>query len=122
MSVTLLDHGTLQDASLFFSLFGTVIRSTVSAGAQHPRKQKINEINDLIAVIQKETKHIQGTGHSIQRAVLGGASVNIGQLAIYLIGAKDVAHFVSRINARVTFNTGNPLRDFHYLLTQGLIK
>jgi hypothetical protein len=121
VSVTLLEHGTLQDASLFWSLFDTVLRSNVRAGAKHPKKQKIDEINDLIATIGKEVGLIQTAGHSVQKTVLGGASVNVGQLAILLVGARDIAHFVKRINVRATANTGNPLLEFHFLRSQGVV-
>jgi hypothetical protein len=121
LSVTLLDHGTLQDAALFWSLFGTVVRSTITAGAKHPRRRKIDEINDLIATINSEVGLIETTGYTVQKTVLGGASVNIGQLAILLIGATDLASFIKRINTRATANTGNPLLEFHNLRSQGLV-
>ncbi|HEV2630508.1 MAG TPA: hypothetical protein VGV41_17915 [Pseudolabrys sp.] len=121
LSVTLLEHGTLQDASLFWSLFDTILRSNVRAGTKHPRKQKIDEINDLIATIGKEVGLIQAVGHPIRKTVLGGASVNIGQLAIFLVGAKDIGHFVRRVNVRATANTGNPLLEFHFLKSQGMV-
>jgi hypothetical protein len=71
--------------------------------------------------INSETALIQKTGHSVQKTVLGGASINIGQLAILLTGATDLAHFARRINARATANTGNPLLEFYILRSQGVV-
>jgi hypothetical protein len=109
LSVTLLDHGTLQDAAFFWSLFDTL------------RRSKRADIKKLAAKIAQETAMIESSGHAVRKAVLCSSSLSVGQLAIVLVGVKNVEQFAKRINARATTSSTNPLLEYKRLTSQGII-
>jgi hypothetical protein len=104
LSVTLLDHGTMQDAKFFWAMAATLRRS---------RKSRLKNV---MAKIESELAKLEELGRSDEMSVLDAAFLSIGQLSTILIGAGDLAEFAKRINPRSTTNSGNPLLEYHYQL------
>lgn len=103
LSVTLLDHGTLQDASFFWALAQTLCRSRKSA------------LKKVMSKIRAELDLIRAFGRADVVSVLSAAFLSVGQLAIVLADAKSLKQFVDRVNSRTTTNSGNPLLEYRHL-------
>ncbi|UGX89825.1 hypothetical protein G6321_00003300 (plasmid) [Bradyrhizobium barranii subsp. barranii] len=106
LSVTLLDHGTLQDDKFFWALATTLRRS---------RKSKLKKV---MSKINDELVKMDAIGRPARMSVLDAAFLSVGQLSTILVGVSDLAEFAKRINPRSTANSGNPLLEYHYQLNR----
>jgi hypothetical protein len=122
LSVTLLDHGSLQDRFLFMNLVAPLLRSRMNFDPEHPNRKRYREVNDELDTLRREMKGAERRTGSAWVAALGAASLSFGQLATLLVEADSLAALIERVRKPATFGTMNPLLEYHYLKKQGLLQ
>ena len=114
LSVTLLDHGSLQDRFLFVNLVEPLLRSriVVDPGV---RSSKYDDLCKQLDRHREEMKAAEGRKNSSWVEGLAAASLSYGQLAIILIEHRTVSALVDVLRRPATFATMNPLLEYHHL-------
>lgn len=121
LSVTLLDHGSLQDRFLFINLVEPLIRSKIAAHPKHPNYKRYRQLNGDLDRLRSEMEAAERRTGNMWEELLGAASLSFGQLATLLIGVNNLAALVERIRKPASFGTMNPLLEHHYLRKQGIL-
>jgi len=122
LSVTLLDHGSLQDRFLFINLVEPLLRAEITFDPKHPNRKRYREVNGELDRHRREMKAAERRSDSAWEEAPGAASLSFGQLATFLVETNDLAPLVERIRKPATFGTMNPLLEYHYLKKQGLLE
>lgn len=120
LSVTLLDHGSLQDRFLFMNLVEPLLHSkiVVDPGV---RSGRYDDLCEVLERHREEMEAVEGRDISPWVAALGAASLSYGQLAIILIDHHSVSALIEVLRKPATFGTMNPLLEYHYLKKSDLI-
>ena len=120
LSVTLLDHGSLQDRFLFMNLVEPLLHSkiVVEPGA---RRRRYDDLAKQLDRHREEMKAVEGRKRSPRVEALGAASLSYGQLAIILIENQSVSALIDVLRKPATFTTMNPLLEYHCLKKSNLI-
>ncbi|MBX3582462.1 MAG: hypothetical protein KF810_11230, partial [Rhizobiaceae bacterium] len=121
LSVTLLDHGSLQDRFLFINLVEPLLRSEIIFDQNDRNRKRFRDVNDELDRHRREMESAQQRSNGVWAAALGTASLSFGQLASILVDTNDLAALVARIRKPATFGTMNPLLEYHYMKKQGLL-
>jgi hypothetical protein len=120
LSITLLEHGALQDRMVFAQMYPSLRGAQVSVHDTYTKKKKIADFNKILSDVTDEMTRLEALGETLQMQRLGAASISIGQLDIFLDGIKDLKHLRKRVALPVTHMTLNPLLEFHYLKKPGI--
>ena len=121
LSVTLLDHGSLQDRFLFVHLVKPLLRSKiiVEQGAQS------NRYDALCGVLDRHREEMEAATEGCKKSpwveALEAALLSYGQLAIILTKNRTVSELIDVLRNLLTFTTMNPLLEYHYLKKSSLI-
>ena len=118
LSITLLDHGSLQDRFLFMNLVEPLLLTFDPEG---PNKKRYKELNEKLDKHRSEMEAAERRSESAWQETLGAASLSSGQLAIILVEAKTVSALIERLRKPATSGSMNPLLEYHYLRTQGFL-
>jgi hypothetical protein len=121
LTVTLLDHGSLQDRMLFWNLFDPLLRGQMSYTWGHPKAKHLDDLNSLVLAAQQEVEKLDKAGVHISVLKHQCASLNVGQLSLILKGIRDLDHFVQRITYSTTFLSFDPLFEFVHRSRKGLV-
>lgn len=128
VSVTLFDHGTLQDRFLFGQLSSVLATSKLSAANELADKALRRRVEKTNATLERLRRHLTedlGDGADISNRIwaraLPTASLSIGHLAILLIEYTTVSGLAKVLRKPATFATGSVLKEYHYLRFQKLI-
>jgi hypothetical protein len=122
LSMTLLDHGSLQDRFLFINLVEPLLRSQVAFDPKDPKSKRYREINDELDRHRREMKAAERRNDSPWKEALGASSLSFGQLASILVEANTLSTLVERLRKPATLGTMNPLLGYYYLKEQGLFQ
>jgi hypothetical protein len=120
LSVTLLEHGALQDRMVFAQMYPSLRGAQISVHGTYTKKKQIADFNKILSDMTSETTQLEALGQNLQMQRLGAASISVGQLDIFLDGIKDLEHLRKRVALPVTHMTLNPLLEFHYLKRPGI--
>ena len=120
LSVTLLDHGSMQDRFLFVSLVEPFLRSKI-VNAPKSGRSRYDGLSKLLDRHREEMKAAKDRNKSAWVEALGAASLSYGQLAIILSKNQSVSALINVLRKPVTFTTMNPLLEYHYLKYSDLI-
>lgn len=122
LSVTLLDHGALQDQMTMRNLYTGLLHASVSAAMGHPKAKQINEFNRALDNLRSEVHQLDEAGVPVRAQTFNAASLNVGQLDVLLEGVGDLEQFRRRIATPVTTMSLNPLIEYHFLRRRKIIK
>ena len=120
LSVTLLDHGSLQDRFLFMNLVEPLLRSKIVVASGDGRS-RYDDLSKQLDRYREEMTAAKGRKKSPWVEALGAASLSYGQLAIILIENRSVSALIDVLRKPATFATMNPLLEYHYLKKSDLI-
>lgn len=128
VSVTLLDHGTLQDRFLFGQLSSVLATSKLSATneltdqALRRRVKKASEtLEGLRRYLTEDLGQCADILDRIWTRALPTASLSIGHLAVLLEEHTTVSDLAKVLTKPATFVTGSFLKEYHLLRSQNLI-
>jgi hypothetical protein len=122
LSVTLLDHGALQDRMVLWGLYRALIGMTVQATPGYNKISQVEKFDRSLTEMRTEVAALEALDHSVQRQALTGASLSVGSLAVLLGGVGDLAQFVERIATPGGFMSFNPIFEFYRRLKAGHVR
>lgn len=111
LTVTLADHGTLQNRWMLNTVYQALLSARVSCSPDYPKKKQVNEFNANLQMFQEETRLLLAAGHDIRAHSLNAASTSIAQLDIILNGARSLDDVRQRLALPITFSTFNVLLE-----------
>ena len=120
MSVTLLEHGAIQDRMLLFNLYEALLNTQVNVSDGYSKAKQVSKLQDSLSKMREEAHALEGLGVSLNEQSMA-SSLSVGALSVMLDGALDLAHFVKRVSVRSTCMTYNPVFEFKQHLEQGLV-
>ncbi|MHB8887002.1 MAG: hypothetical protein ACYC5H_18315 [Methylovirgula sp.] len=107
LSVTLLDHGALQDRMMLVNLYGALAQAQVSASPRYGKAKQVKDFNKALDNLRREIELLEGLGVPAQNQPLNTASFSVGQLDVLLDAPTDLDVFCQRITRQITFATRN---------------
>ncbi|MCO8644055.1 hypothetical protein KGP93_12145 [Burkholderia multivorans] len=114
LSVTLLDHGALQDRWMFRHVYNALLSSQVTCDPGYTKRRQVEDFNAHLRLFQAETRLLHEAGQDINVHALNAASASVAQLDILLESVRTLTEVRSRLSARLTFSTFNVLLEhFH---------
>ncbi|MEQ1610403.1 MAG: hypothetical protein ABL956_15770 [Hyphomonadaceae bacterium] len=122
LSITLLDHGSLMDRTLFMSFAGSLSQATLNFDAKHSNRKRYAEVNDELDRHRQERLAAERRGEDSWTGNLGAAALSVGQLAAIASECRSVSSLVDRLRVPATFGTMNPLREYRQLKQQGMFE
>ena len=120
MSITLLEHGAIQDRMLLFGLYEALLNTRVSASDGYSKARQVGKLQGALEKMREEAHALEDLGVSLNQQSMA-SSLSVGALSIMLDGALDLAHFVRRVSVRSTYMTYNPIFEFKQHLEQELV-
>jgi hypothetical protein len=111
LTVTLADHGTLQNRWMLNTVYQALLSARVSCSPDYPRKKQVNEFNANLQMFQEETRLLLAAGHDFRAHALNAASTSIAQLDIILNGAQSLGEVRQRLALPMNFSTFNVLLE-----------
>jgi hypothetical protein len=114
VALTLLDHGTLHDHSVFFLIYQSLLNARPQPGRDANTAELRAKADEVLAKIQAEAALMENTGKSEREQSFFATSASISSLAAYLDGVADLSHFVRRIRAPHGYASGNQLFELYF--------
>jgi hypothetical protein len=111
LTVTLADHGTLQNRWMLNMVYEALLSARVSCHPDHPRKKQVEKFNENLEAFQEETRLLLAAGHERRAHALNAASTSIAQLDIILQGAQSLDDVRGRLALPINFSTFNVLLE-----------
>lgn len=122
LSVTLLDHGALQDRMVLVNFYEALLRMGVSVAPGYPKAGQVKKFGDLLAKLRAETEALVEAGVPVREQALAGATLSVVQLAVLLDGIANLEQFVRRATKRVSYMSLNALYEFYLLKREGHVE
>jgi hypothetical protein len=120
LSVTLLDHGALQDKMTLANMFGAMLGASFKTTPGYAKPGQVDKLNKTLNDLRSEVEKLQAAGQHVNAQRLNAASLNVGQLEVVLDGVADLQQFRNRVAQPTTMMTLNPLLEYHYLHQKGI--
>jgi Holliday junction resolvase-like predicted endonuclease len=111
LTVTLADHGGLQDRWMLRNVYNALLSAQVSCPANYAKKKRVDDLNENLGLFQQETQLLEACGQNINSHPLNAASASIPQLDIILNGAQSLTDVRTRLSFPTTFSTFNVLLE-----------
>lgn len=125
LSVTLHDHGTLQDRFLFSQLSAVLATSELTGRLEDPSvRERIKKPNEILRRLRQNLTADLGDAGDVDRVwkrARPTASLSIGHIAAFLVERNTVSGLAEALRKPATFATGSVLKEYHFLRTQGLL-
>jgi len=120
LSVTLLDHGALQDKMTLANMFGALLGASFKTTPGYAKSGQVEKLNKTLNDLRSEVEKLQAAGLHVNAQRLNAASLNVGQLEVVLDGVANLQQFRNRVAQPTTMMTLNPLLEYHYLHQKGI--
>ncbi len=111
LTVTLLDHGALQDRWMLRNVYNALLSVQVSCAANYPKKKQVDDFNAHLKLFQQETRLLEACGQNINSHPLNAASTSVAQLDVILDGVQSLTDVRTRLSSPMTFSTFNVLLE-----------
>lgn len=121
LSITLHDHGALQDRMIFAQMFPALQGVQFQVEGPYTRNKQIDVFNKILMDVYKEVTMLVGFDRNLQMQRLGAVSLSIGQFEVFLDGVRDLNQFKKRIVSPLTYMTLNPLLEYHLRKKSGIV-
>ncbi|GAA5172267.1 hypothetical protein [Viridibacterium curvum] len=115
LTVTLLDHGALQDRWMLSNVYNALLSAQVTCDPSYPKKRQVDEFNTNLHLFKEETRLLEAAGQDINAHPLNAASASVAQLDILLESVQSLSEVRMRLSPHTTFSTFNVLLE-HFLL------
>jgi hypothetical protein len=123
LTVTLLDHGSLQDRWMLRNVYSALLSAQVTCDPNYAKRKQVKEFNEKLCLFREETRLLEAAGQDINAHPLNAASASVAQLDVLLGSVQSLSEVRTRLSAPVTFSTLNVLLEhFHQqkMRSQGL--
>ncbi|MES2366960.1 MAG: hypothetical protein V4563_13885 [Pseudomonadota bacterium] len=114
LTVTLLDHGSLQDRWMFRNIYNALLSVEFTCDPGYTKKGQVEDFNTNLRLFREETRLLEAAGQHINAHPLNAASASVAQLDVLLESVQSLSEVRTRLSAPVTFSTLNVLLEhFH---------
>ena len=114
LTVTLLDHGALQDRWMLRNVYNALLSAQVTCDSGYTKKKQVEEFSTNLRLFQEETRLLEAAGQNINGHPLNAASASVAQLDVLLDSVQSLSEVRTRLSAPVTFSTLNVLLEHFY--------
>ncbi|WP_018609679.1 hypothetical protein [Uliginosibacterium gangwonense] len=114
LTVTLLDHGALQDRWMLRSVYNALLSAEVTCDPCYTKKKQVKEFNEKLRMFQEETRLLEAAGQDINAHPLNAASASVAQLDVILESVQSLSEVRTRLSTRMTFSTFNVLLEYFH--------
>lgn len=115
LTVTLLDHGALQDRWLLRHIYNALLLAEVTCNPSYTKKKQVDEFNTKLRLFREETRLLVAAGHDVNAHPRNAASASVAQLDVLLENVQSLSEVRARISAPVTYWSFNVLLEhFHW--------
>ena len=115
LTVTLLDHGALQDRWMLRSVYNALLSAQVSCAPNYPKKKQVDDFNANLRLFQQETQLLEAAGQHINAHPLNAASASVAQLDVMMEGAQSLTEVRTRLSIPMTYSSFNVLLEYFHL-------
>lgn len=115
LTVTLLDHGALQDRWMLRSVYNALLSAQFTCDLGYTKKRQVEDFNTHLRLFQEETRLLETAGQHINAHPLNAASASVAQLDVLLDSVQSLTEVRTRLSARMTFSTFNVLLEHFHL-------
>ena len=122
LSVTLLDHGALQDRMILWKLYEALIRAKAKPLAGYNKKSQVKKFDENLTAMHDEAEALKDLGIPTRVQPLASASLSVGSLSVLLNGVSDLDQFIKRMTVPATYMTYNPVFEFYHQQRSGLVR
>lgn len=114
LSVTLLDHGALQDRWMLANVHHALLSAQFTCAPGYARQRQVKDFNNHLRLFQEETRLLEAAGQDINAHPLNAASACVAQLDVLLESVQSLTEVRTRLSTPVTYSTFNVLLEhFH---------
>ena len=122
LSVTLLNHGVLQDRIILWNFYEALIRAKAEAPSGYKKMKQIRDFDQTLTDMRNEAEALKALGVSTKVQPLASASLSVGSLSVLLNGVSDLDHFIRRVTIPATYMTYNPVFEFYHQQRSELVR
>lgn len=115
LTVTLVDHGMLQNKWMLNSFYQALFSMQISCSPDYLKKKQVNDVNKNLQIFRDEMGQLLAAGNDFRVLSLNASSASIAQLDVILNGAKSIGNIVEHLSPRITYSTFNILLDHFYI-------
>lgn len=114
LTVTLLDHGALQDRWMLRSVYNALLSAQFTCDPGYTKKGQVEDFNISLRSFQEETGLLVAAGQHINALPLNAGSASVAQLDVLLESVQSLTEVRMRLTTPVTFSSFNVLLEhFH---------
>ena len=117
LTVTLLDHGAIQDRWLFLSGYKALLSAQFTCDPDYAKKKHVEKFNTNLRLFQQEACLLEAAGQPINSQPNNAASASVAQLDILLNNEKSLTKVRERLTPRLSYSTFNVLLENYLLQT-----
>ena len=121
LSVTLLDHGSLQDRIVLWALFEALLHAEVTAPGGYGKRKQVEGLNRTLVRMREEAIALEALGVERRIQARSCMSMSVGSLYVLLQEVGSLAEFVAVAASAVTYATYNPVFEWYQLRKSGLL-
>jgi hypothetical protein len=115
LTVTLLDHGALQDRWVLRNVYNALLSAHVSCAPNYSKKKQVHDFNANLRLFQQETHLLEAGGQDINAHPLNAASASVAQLDVMMEGAQSLTEVRTRLSTPRTYSSFNVLLEYFHL-------
>lgn len=114
LTVTLLDHGSLQDRWMLRNVYNALLSAQVVCDPGYTKENQVKKFNKYLRFFQEETRLLEATGQHINAHPLNAASASVAQLDVLLENVNSLTEVRTRLSTCMTFSTYNVLLEHFF--------
>lgn len=115
LTVTLVDHGMLQNQWVLNSFYQALLSMQVSCSSDYSKKKQVDDFNKNLQIVREEMKQLLAAGLDFRVLSLTASSASIAQLDVILNGAQSIGNIAQRLLPRISYSTFNILLEYFYI-------
>ena len=121
LSVTLLDHGSLQDRMVLWTLFDALLHSEVKVSGEYGKRRQVEGLNRTLDRMREEAIELEALGVERRIQARNCVSMSVGSLYVLLKEIGSLEEFVAVAASAVTYAIYNPVFEWYQLRKSGLV-
>jgi hypothetical protein len=114
LTVTLLDHGALQDRWMLRNVYNALLSAEITCAPDYAKKRQVDDFNANLRLFREETRLLEAAGQNINAHPLNAASASMAQLDVLMAGAQSLTEIRTRLSSPVTYSSFNVLLEYFY--------
>jgi hypothetical protein len=115
LTVTLLDHGALQDRWMLRNLYNALLSVQIDCDPGYAKKTQVKKFNKYLRLFREETRLLEAAGQNINAHPLNAASASVAQLDVLLQCVQSLGEVRTWLTPPMTYSSFNVLLEHFHL-------